>query len=192
MTIVSPIRALRKKLGLSQDKLAQMIGKTRAFLLRLENKPWHRLSLGEIESISKAVNMTADEMIRVITDFRDEACINRVAVNNNGKPGGSFQIQFDHEVNCTSLLPHPDLQFVGIVEIGPKKSWFTPSLPEGNRQVYWVLEGILNVIMLGRETIIKTNEAFSTHAVQGFEFFNPDSLKSLKILVSTTPAIVRC
>lgn len=58
MTIGERIKYLRKKRGISADKLAELIGKDRATIYRYENKDIEKMPTSVLEPLAKALGTT--------------------------------------------------------------------------------------------------------------------------------------
>lgn len=81
MNTHSKIRELRKKQGLTQDNLAEMLGVTKSAICRYE-KNERDINLGTLKKIAKALNVPVCKILDIDNNISNEIYFNAIKENN--------------------------------------------------------------------------------------------------------------
>jgi len=79
------LRTLREEKGLSQDLLAKKMGLARTQFVRLEKRPWQKLSAGDLLLLSHIMKCSVEDLISYFNRSFNRALLNRSHIKNQVK-----------------------------------------------------------------------------------------------------------
>lgn len=182
----SPLKHLREQKGLSQKQLAEKIGMERTRLVRLEQKPWNEVCLGDLESISSALGLRAQEILARYSGFGKEALSDRTLLNSP-----HFKVDSGRGYRFGSVLQKPEACFIGTLHLDPQKTVPASDAPKAAFLQYMVLEGDLLVTLGGKEYRMRESECFTLDGTRTYEFYNPHQFKPVILLVVSLPSFIQ-
>lgn len=184
--LLSPIKMLREQKGLSQKQLANRIGMERTRLVRLEQKNWGEMSVGDLELISNALGFRVSELLNRFSGFGREGIANRtlLAVPH-------FKVDSGKGYRFGSVLEKPECCFVGTLHIEPQKGVPHAETPKASFIFYLVLEGDLLLTMGCKEYRLREKESFTVNASSSYEFYNPHQFKEASLLIFSLPSFIK-
>ena len=179
------VKTLRKARGISQDVLAARTEIDRTTIARLESGKFKILAMEKLKRIAEALGVDLKTLLaKSDSDYRPKPVRGNTTqsefVLNYPKEG--FQI--------LSLIPKRKDFFFGRIEIKPKKTIPTQSLPHADQVCLHVLDGRLGVIHRSKEMVLKPGESFSFCGFSDYEFFNSDQFKTVSALFITSPSFI--
>lgn len=182
----SPLRVLREKKGMSQKTLAEKLEIDRTRLVRLEQKGWSELSLGDLTLFSKGLDMSLQEILSYFKDPSKNVMLERSHLN---RP--FFKIDSGLGYHFDSLLKNPGASFIGALHLAPKSALKEEQSPQAALLFYFVLEGELLLTIGGKEYCLKEKECFALNGPARYELYNPHQIKEAAALLITIPSFVR-
>lgn len=184
--ILSPLKLLREQKGLSQKQLAIRIGMERTRLVRLEQKRWGEMSLGDLEMIAEALGLRLPEILVRFSGIGREGISNRTLLASP-----HFKIDSGKGYRFGSVLEKPEVCFVGTLHIEPQKLVPASETPKATFLFFLVLEGDLHMTMGCKEYRLREKESFTVQANTPYEFYNPHQFKEASLLVFSLPAFIQ-
>lgn len=185
--ILSPVKLLREQCGVSQTKLANLIGMERTRLVRLEQKNWGEISINDLEMISNALGFRLMDILGRFSHYgREEAVSNRTLLASP-----HFKIESVKGYRFGSILEKPESCFIGTLSIQPKKSVPPEEAPRAQFIFFLVLEGDLHMTIGCREYRIREKESFTVNAASNYELYNPHQFKEVNMLIFSLPSFIQ-
>jgi len=181
-----PLRLIRERKSISQRVLAKKMGIKRGQLLRIERKPWDKLALGELDLFSTALDLNVRDLIHFIAALKKKEIYYR-----GDRENPFFEIELDCGIHCASFLPKPKDHFVGILSIPPQKCLKNGRIPRSDFLMVYIVKGVLNLSLQDRDLVLREGQYFSYAESLHIEFYNPQRLDNLEILLITTPSFVQ-
>lgn len=178
--VAAPLKILREKRRISQKALAKKIGIERTRLIRLERKHWKELSVGDVELLSRGMEMNLNDLIRYLKGF--DGTGGRTLERTHLKTP-YFVIDSKQGYKLNSLLKQPGHFFAGVLNLDPHKTWPCEACLQGRFLFYQVLEGEVLVTLSSKEYLIREKECFSLQGETFYEFYNPHQFKEAAVLL---------
>lgn len=182
------LEACRKKQGLSQTRMADRLGISRARLQRIEKKEFPYLTWKEWKLLRSVLRKDLDfltqEMAERISPGQSE--IQRYSLE---KP--AFRILLSDGISLNVLTDFSNHYFAGCFILAPGKEIPPAWIPRTN-QIFWVIvQGKAELTLLGENIILKSGQQKSVQGGDCLGFRNADSKNELKALILTSPSFIR-
>ncbi len=184
--ILSPLKMLREQKGLSQKQLAHRIGMERTRLVRLEQKNWGEMSVGDLERIASALGVRLSEILARFSGFGHEGIADRTLL-----AAPHFKVDSGKGYRFGSVLEKPGACFIGTLHIEAQKTVPALETPKANFIFFLVLEGDLLMTMGCKEYRIREKESFTVNAANAYEFYNPHQFKETSLLIFSLPSFIQ-
>jgi transcriptional regulator with XRE-family HTH domain len=177
------LRNLRLEKKLTQKEISQLLKLTRSQYQRLESKATDRFTVGKIQMIAKALSVSAEEVVRKFSSYQDTSIIK----GDSNSP--AFVVDLCPGVEMASFCKKPSDYFVGTLSLKAKASLDNEKSPKATQIYYSVSKGeVLVTIDQKKQILLKKGEYLILENVMDYEMYNPHSLYSVEIMVTTTPS----
>ena len=179
------VKELRIEKRISQEKLAKAARMDRTTLARLECGKFKTLSVAKLGGIAAALGidlkilLTKAETVGESLTFRGN--VSRVEFVLD-YPGEGFRI--------VSLLPRRKEFFFGKIEVQPKSTVASATLPHPGQICLHALEGKLILTRKDTEYLLKPGDYFAFNGLDEYEFSNTDQFKTAVALFITYPCFL--
>ena len=178
----SLLRTLREEKKISQRRLAGKLGIDRNKLARLENRAWQKISLEDLEGLSRGLGMRPEELY-----FRFNGT-ERHALTRASESNPIYTFEFRESIKLFSLIRKREDCFIGIIEIPPQKTLAGDEIPQGNLMFGFVMEGKVLMTLPGKEILFGTGECFSMDGRAPYELYTSHQFKPARLMIVTLPA----
>lgn len=180
----SLLRALRENKGLSQRELAEKCGIPRTSLQRLEEMSQRAITLGELELLSKGLDLKVEELFHRFNGFEKNGFVRL----NEKSP--CFVLNYGEGIEYASDLHKPEDCFIGTLTLAPQKTITKEDAPRGELVFFEVRRGLLTMTQAGKARVFKPGERFYLKEPQPYELYNPHQFEKLVVTLITLPSFI--
>jgi transcriptional regulator with XRE-family HTH domain len=179
------IKEVRRKKGLSQERLAKQASIDRTTIARLESGRFKTLSLKHLEAVATALEIDFKALFKSKrpsgVPLQQRSPVNHV----------EFTIEYPQEgLRILSFLPRHKDFFIGKMEIKPQRTVRSNLLPHALQVCLHMLEGKLLFSRADLKYMLKSGDCFAFAGDLEYECHNPEILKTSACLVMTYPAFL--
>lgn len=180
----SLLRNLREQKGISQRKMAKMLGIARNKLSRAEQKSWRKLSLGEIESLAPVFEMRPDELFFCFFASQKELFYRTRETNP------FFRFELTDGIKVSSWIRQNRSCFIGGMQFPPKATLPKDLTPKGELAFLRIAKGNLLVTLLGKECLLREGECFTLEGPVPYELYNSNAMGEAVAMIVTLPSFL--
>ena len=169
----SVLQIIRKKKGMSLRRMADKIGIEKTRLLRLERRPVHQISLGDLERIAFGLGITMDELFAYLRGAEQKG------ITRSHQKAPFLVMDKGQGVKWASFTQKISPYFLGSLMLPPKIAIPSREIPQGAFLFCMVLEGELLVSMGPQEYFFKEGDFFYFEEQWAGELYNPHQFHSM-------------
>lgn len=175
---------LREEKGISQRKMAKILGIARNKVHRTERKPWRKISLGDIESLAPVLDMDPHELFFCFVASQRE-CFYRTRDSNP-----FFTFEFPEGIKAYSWIKQNPSCFIGRILFPPKATLRKDLTPKGKLVFYRMEKGNLLMSLAKKECLLKEGECLTLDHPVSYELYNGDAMREAVATIITLPSFL--